>query len=149
MLHQFWECNSAARAVGWDIHLLHFITLKVGQRTNRGQGGSGNTFNVAHGEDRQQLQDMQGGNNQEIRLTQFTPSWIHCVFAFRTPKRFKKASRLWLLIRGIIMWVIWIERNDDAFNGVFWPKEQVFHLIWLQLVDWQEHLVQNTRKYKA
>nr|PNR32005.1 hypothetical protein PHYPA_026130 [Physcomitrium patens] len=64
---------------------------------------------------------------QGIRLMQFTPSWIHCVFAYRIPRRYKKVSRILLLIRGIVMWVLWIERNDTAFNVIFWPQEQVFH----------------------
>lgn len=34
------------------------------------------------------------------------------------------------------MWVLWIERNDAAFNGIFWEQEQVFHRMWLQLVDY-------------
>lgn len=57
-------------------HLLHLFTLEVEQRTSRGQGGSGG--------DRHRLRDVtQGGNNQGIRLAQFTPLWIHYVFAYR------------------------------------------------------------------
>nr|PNR49275.1 hypothetical protein PHYPA_011171 [Physcomitrium patens] len=36
----------------------------------------------------------------------------------------------------IVIWVLWIQQNDAVFNRVFWTKEQVYHQIWLQLVDY-------------
>lgn len=37
-----------------------------------------------------------------IPLLQFSPTWKHCIFTHRTPRRFKKVSRLWLLLRSTV-----------------------------------------------
>lgn len=31
-------------------------------------------------------------------------TWKHNIFAYRTPRRLKPVSRLWLLLRGVIIW---------------------------------------------
>ena len=36
------------------------------------------------------------------------------VFAYTAPWKFAKVSRVWMLIRGIIMWLIWKEPLDES-----------------------------------
>lgn len=33
-------------------------------------------------------------------------TWKHNIFAYRTPRRLKPVSRLWLLMRGVIIWTL-------------------------------------------
>jgi hypothetical protein len=60
----------------------------------------------------------------------------HAIFGHRIPWRFKPVSRLWLLMRGIIMWLLWIERLDASFNMMFWHHEKMKSCIWIGIVDY-------------
>jgi len=44
------------------------------------------------------------------------------------------ASRLWLLLRRITMWTIWVERNDLTFNGNRWDVKETNQMIWQGLL---------------
>jgi hypothetical protein len=41
-------------------------------------------------------------------------------------KKFKGAKGLWSLLKGITLWVLWIEINDLIFNGE-WQHAQKIH----------------------
>jgi hypothetical protein len=47
------------------------------------------------------------------------------LFAHRMPCRFRKINRLWLLIRGVTLWTIWIARNDLVFNQKRWSSHRI------------------------
>lgn len=68
------------------------------------------------------------------RTTLFT--WKHSIFAHRMSRRFKPVSRIWLLLRGAILWMIWKERNDAAFSGLHWHIEKVCCKVWLEMMDY-------------
>lgn len=63
-------------------------------------------------------------------------NWKHGIFAYRMSWRYKKVSRIWLLMRGSIMWALWKERNDAAFSNTFWDIEKLCSKIWVDLVDY-------------
>lgn len=54
----------------------------------------------------------------------------------RIPRRLKKVSRSWLLLRDSIMWLLWLELNDAVLNSTFWSKEKMYNKIWLHMVDY-------------
>lgn len=37
---------------------------------------------------------------------------------------------------SVILWSLWLERNDRSFNDVSWPTSKLLHKIWLGLVDY-------------
>jgi hypothetical protein len=63
-------------------------------------------------------------------------TWKQGIFAYRAPRRFAKISRVWLLICSSIMWVIWKEHLDAAFNGIYWHPDKILQKVWLGLVDY-------------
>jgi hypothetical protein len=59
-----------------------------------------------------------------------TPDWKQALFAHDPPWKFKKVSRLWLLLRGVTLWTIWTSRNHFVFNQSRWSHQHVTDLIW-------------------
>jgi hypothetical protein len=106
VLHRFWECRSANKAWLWSAHILQ---LAFPQQQNQSQ--SLDTLNLPI-------------------------TWKHGIFSHRMPRRYKKVSRLWVLLRGIVIWLLWIERNEAAFDGVFWSPEQLRRKIWVSIIDY-------------
>jgi hypothetical protein len=58
------------------------------------------------------------------------------IFGHRIPRRFKKVSRIWLLLRGTILWLLWLERLDASYNKIVWHPEKLLSFIWLGMVDY-------------
>lgn len=69
-------------------------------------------------------------------LLEFFCLWKYCVFVYCIFRRFKLVSRLCFLLRGLIVWLFWLEWNDVIFNGMFWWKEKMYIKIWLCMVDY-------------
>jgi hypothetical protein len=53
----------------------------------------------------------------------------HNIFTIKELRKFKGVKGLWSLLRGIILWVLWIERNDLVFNGEWWHAQKIHNLI--------------------
>ena len=49
-------------------------------------------------------------------------------------KKFGKMIQVWHLLRGITLWIIWIERNGNVFNHEEWHKSKMKHRIWYELI---------------
>lgn len=78
--------------------------------------------------------------------------WHHGIFGKKVPPSFSKYSEIWLLLRGITLWTIWIERNDLNLNNTTWDASRVEQTIWNGLLDyariaWRKAL--NDSKTKA
>lgn len=121
ILHRFWECASAQRAWKWGTHILR--TLIKEQPTISLQSSNPRR--------REYTTQENDGLDRGITRLKFSPSWKHGIFAHSTPRRIKRVSRLWLLLRGTITWLLWMERNDVVFNGTIWSQEKMYHMIWL------------------
>lgn len=150
-LHRFWECSSAGKAWKRGVYILQLME-STGREGRQRRMINKNTTN---GEQREGSGERNCGMGNEIdqlsNPTQFHPSWKHCLFAYRILRRFKTKSRFWLLLRGVIIWTIWIERNDAAFNGVHWAEEKLYQTIWLHVIDYgrndwfkTQHRMRNT-----
>jgi hypothetical protein len=59
-----------------------------------------------------QVQGLTGNEEGQRPLTM-----KHGIFGHRIPRRFKPVSRLWLLMRGVIMWLFWLKRLDASYNN--------------------------------
>jgi hypothetical protein len=75
-------------------------------------------------------------NNETGLQAQRPLTMKHGIFGHRIPCRFMPVSRLWLLMRSVIMWLLWLERLDASYNNIQWHQEKVQSLIWLGLVDY-------------
>ena len=47
------------------------------------------------------------------------------LFGERMPKKKGKMIKVWHLLRGTLLWTIWIEGNDKVFNQEHWHKSKV------------------------
>jgi hypothetical protein len=155
VLHCFWECDSAKRAWAWGMHILQTALRHQPNRGSREHRGGYNTRrpqfqfqdnmevlrasnddiesenSVRNANHLLNLDTQGGGARPEIHL-----AMKHGIFGHKIPCRLKLVSRLWLLIRGRIMWLLWIERLDTSYNRVFWHREKMQNCIWLGLVDY-------------
>ena len=39
-------------------------------------------------------------------------------------------------LRTVILWALWIERNDKVFNNVLWTPEKMLQVVWLGITDY-------------
>jgi hypothetical protein len=58
------------------------------------------------------------------------PDWKHALFVQEPPRKFQKVARLWLLLHGVTMWLVWISHNHFVFNQSHWNHQHVTNLIW-------------------
>jgi hypothetical protein len=63
-------------------------------------------------------------------------TWKQGIFSEKIPRKFDKINGLWMAIRTVILWSLWMERNDAAFNNVKWTHIKLIQRIWLGLVDY-------------
>ena len=61
-------------------------------------------------------------------------SWKQALFGERIPKRYGKMIKIWHMLRGIILWNIWIERNNRVFNQEQWHVSKAKQRIWDDLI---------------
>ena len=76
------------------------------------------------------------GNVQGQRIQKLTINWKQGIFGHRLPNRFKLVSRVWLLIRGVILWHIWEQHNEAVFDGRHWHPAKLYHKLWLSMIDY-------------
>jgi hypothetical protein len=74
----------------------------------------------------------QGRSTQQWSL----PDWSQMLFASSIPRKFEPMARLWLLIRGVTLWCIWISRNHFVFTQSSWHHEYFTDLICLGISEY-------------
>lgn len=62
-------------------------------------------------------------------------TWRQVIFSIPIPLEFNPVKRVWLEIRMVVIWSLWIQRNDKAFNDQVWTTERLLHHIWLEMLD--------------
>lgn len=73
-------------------------------------------------------------------------TWKQGIFTHCIPKRFKKCSCIWTLLRGAIIWFLWKERNEVAFLNQSANPQKVCAQVWLSLNDYGKTTWANTLK---
>jgi hypothetical protein len=63
-------------------------------------------------------------------------TWKQGIFSECIPRRFDRVKKVWMAICGIVLWQLWLERNDVVFNNLRWSKEKMVQRIWLGLADY-------------
>lgn len=49
-------------------------------------------------------------------------NWKQTIFSSRIPRKFKRFDSVWAWLRGVVLWTVWLCRNDRVFNGIMWPN---------------------------
>jgi hypothetical protein len=57
-----------------------------------------------------------------------------CIFAKDVRFRLNSVKKIWFLLRSIILWYIWLDRNDVVFNKTFWIELRIHQYIWKQIL---------------
>jgi hypothetical protein len=78
-------------------------------------------------------------------LTLPNPNWSHAVFANSILAQFQPVASLWLLLKGVTIWCMWIARNHCAFNTTRWRTEHVANLIWTGLSNYAKVVWRNAQ----
>jgi hypothetical protein len=60
----------------------------------------------------------------------------YAIFSFRLPRRFQDVSRIWQSLRSVVLWSVWIARNDIVFNHVAWSQQRMRGIIWSSLFEY-------------
>jgi len=71
-----------------------------------------------------------------LKSTMETTRLATCIFGKKIPLAFSKISRIWLLLQGMTLWTIWVERNDRIFINSRWEEKKM-----------QESIVQSILEY--
>lgn len=63
-------------------------------------------------------------------------TWRQGIFSGGIPRKFNALKWLWLEVRTVVLWVLWIQRNDMVFNNQAWTDERLLQYIWSGLLDY-------------
>jgi hypothetical protein len=69
-------------------------------------------------------------------------SFYQCMFGKQIRIRVNSVKSKWLILKGIVLWCIWIGRNDAIFDDEFIDVAKIHQCIWDQLLYF-EHLAWN------
>lgn len=79
------------------------------------------------------LHILAGTPLQSMPWTLFT--WEQCIMGTPIPAQFQAFAGTWSLIRGVILWTIWVQRNQWVFNNNRWPMHILEQSIWDAPID--------------
>lgn len=62
-------------------------------------------------------------------------------FSNRISRKFQNLSQIWIELYIVILWILWLECNDMAFNQTHWPTTKLLQKIWLVInygqMEWE------------
>ena len=141
VMHRFWECEAAQRAWLWGEAVINVMAPAGEGRADQSAVSDGHPdMNVIRStaitDNRVQRRTgntvaIQGRMPQKLSI-----NWKQSIFGHRLPTRFKEISRIWLFIRGVVLWHIWEQCNEAAFDGRHWHPAKLYHKIWLSMIDY-------------
>ena len=141
VMHTFWECEVAQKAWLWGEAVINDMApageRRMDQSTVSGGCADRNvTRPTAIADNRIHRRTgntiaIQGRRPQKLSI-----NWKQSIFGHRLPARFKVISRIWLLIWGVVLWHIWEQRNEVAFDGRYWHLAKLYHKLWLSMIDY-------------
>ena len=62
-------------------------------------------------------------------------SWQQCILGAPLPAHLRAVNDMWALIRGSIIWCIWLRRNAAVFANNHWPPEVLENRMWEAILD--------------
>ena len=133
VMHGFWECLAAQKAWKWCEEIINHLA-PVGERrvsqtvcpnirsnsANYRIGRAASTRQEERISESQPRHNNGVGNTLGQRSQVLAINWKQGIFGHRLPNRFKPVSRVWLFIRGVVLWHIWKQRNEATFDGRHW-----------------------------
>ena len=146
VMHGFWECPAARRAWNWCKVIINLMVpagegrgnhlLAANTHTDSGAGSSHAASHVVCINEVATRNNRATGRGQGPWLQKLTINWKQGIFRHRLPNRFKLVSRVWLLICGVVIWHIWEQCNEAAFDGRHWHPAKLYHKLWLSMIDY-------------
>ena len=135
IMYRFWECPVAQRAWKWGEAIINFM---ASARERRGNQIAARTVraHTTNSVGPQQRNNCNAGETQGLRIQKISINWKQSIFGHRLPNRFKILSRVWLFIQGVVLWDIWEQRNEAAFDGRHWHPAKLYHKLWLSIIDY-------------
>lgn len=61
--------------------------------------------------------------------------WQQCLLGSPLPRKLRKGKKLWTVLRGSVIWIMWIDRNADCFADGKWTSHMRELRIWEAMVD--------------
>ena len=141
VLHCFWECAAAQRAWKWGEAIINSMApagVIRGSQAPAPNARMGNAYTSQSPSAGTLLprSNSIAVDSQSRRSQNLTINWKQSIFGHRLPSRFKRISRVWLFLRGVVLWHIWEQRNEAAFDGCHWHPAKLFHKMWLSMIDY-------------
>ena len=149
VMHGFWECPAAQKAWKWCEKIINHLAPSGEREVSQAVCLSIHTVRADHHRDRvacarQETRTREPrlrhnsvkGNKQDTRPQELTINWKQGIFGHRLPNRFKPVSKVWLFIRGVVLWHIWEQRNEAAFDGRHWHTAKLYHKLWFSMIDY-------------
>lgn len=56
--------------------------------------------------------------------------WQQCLLGSPLPRKLRKGKTLWMVLRGSVIWLIWLDRNADCFSDTKWTPQLREQRIW-------------------
>ncbi|KAG0614657.1 hypothetical protein M758_6G193600 [Ceratodon purpureus] len=61
--------------------------------------------------------------------------WDQCILGVALPVHFEEFSKVWSLIRGVVLWTSWLQRNQALFHNSRWPPDVLERTVWDAIID--------------
>lgn len=45
-------------------------------------------------------------------------------------------KRIWMELRIVVLWSLWIERNEKVYNNITWMPDKLTQTIWNGMIDY-------------
>lgn len=62
-------------------------------------------------------------------------TWQQCLLGSSLPRKLMKGNKVWTVLRGAVIWIMWIDRNADCFADEKWTPQLRELRIWEALID--------------
>ncbi|BBN08618.1 hypothetical protein Mp_4g13040 [Marchantia polymorpha subsp. ruderalis] len=62
-------------------------------------------------------------------------TWEQCLLGMDLPAHLLGFQRTWSLLRGSVLWVLWLRRDAQVFQNATWPTPQLESSIWDAVLD--------------
>ncbi|KAG0601729.1 hypothetical protein M758_11G135700 [Ceratodon purpureus] len=62
-------------------------------------------------------------------------TWDQCLMGTDLPARLRPRQTTWSLLRGSVLWLVWLRRNSGVFQNQLWPVEQLERTIREATID--------------
>lgn len=63
-------------------------------------------------------------------------TWKQGIFFDNIPRKFNQMKRIWMELRIVVLWSLWIERNEKVYDNITWMPDKLTQTIWNGMIDY-------------